>query len=73
MIRRTRALDRFELAELRRIPADHLRGLRLVEAMLVEARQLGVWPPRDPLEGIEHDVALAKAIHALRATGEDRR
>jgi hypothetical protein len=35
--------------------------------MLVEAIALGVWPPSDPLEGIDVDVRVARAIHVLRA------
>lgn len=72
MIRRTPLLEAFELSELRRRAANYESGAILVEGMIREARQLGVWPPKNPLEGIEHDIALAKAIHALGTARRDR-
>jgi hypothetical protein len=59
---RLRALDD-ELA--RRRPPDLERGLRIVEALREEAVALGVWPPADPLEGIEVDLRLARVLNGL--------
>ncbi|WP_420455953.1 hypothetical protein [Rubrivirga sp.] len=60
---RVDALDR-RLARER--PVDHARNLRIVEGLRREAVALGVWPPADPLAGIEVDVRLAQAFAALR-------
>jgi hypothetical protein len=56
----------FEDDLCRRTPPDHLRNLHLVEALLEEARRLGVWPPTDPLEGIDVDIRVARALDVHR-------
>lgn len=48
---------------VRGVPPDHARNLRIAEALLAEARALGVWPPSDPLGGIDVDVRIARAIN----------
>jgi hypothetical protein len=67
MIRNPHILRAFEDDLARRTPPDHLGNLRLVEAMLDMARQLGVWPPADPLEGIEVDIRVARVL-SVRST-----
>lgn len=47
-------------------PASLERALAAVDALVEEARALGVWPPRDPLEGIEVDVRVAGALGRVR-------
>ena len=42
---------------------DHARNLRLVDALLAEARALGVWPPADPLGGLDVDLRIARAVN----------
>jgi len=64
MLRRTKLLDEFEREQLRE-PLTLEQKLRLYEGMLEEARQLGVLPPRDPLEGIEEDIRRARIFRAL--------
>jgi len=53
---------RMALAE----PPDLLRALAAMDALVEEARALGVWPPGDPLEGIEVDVRVARALAGVR-------
>ena len=38
---------------------------KILNALLHEARALGVFPPKDPLEGIEIKIKLAKIINAI--------
>ena len=59
---RVAALDR-RLA--RDQPVDHARALRLVAGLVAEARALGVWPPADPLAGVETDVRVARVVNGL--------
>jgi LmbE family N-acetylglucosaminyl deacetylase len=66
MIRNPHIVRAFEDDLARRSPPDHLANLRLAEAMLEEARQLGAWPPANPLEGIEVDVRVARILHVCR-------
>jgi hypothetical protein len=57
-----RALER----DLPLRPMSYLANLRIFEALFREARALGAFPLRDRLEGIEVDIALAKAIRRVR-------
>jgi hypothetical protein len=43
---------------------DYRRNLRIFEALYQEACALGALPPKDRLEGIEHDIRLARVLHA---------
>ena len=55
-----------------REPPDFQRALALMDDFLEYAHRLGVFPPSDPLEGIEHKIALARKLHVGTATGKDR-
>jgi hypothetical protein len=52
---------------------DFARNLQLVEAMYDLARELGAFPPADPLEGIETDIRVARILNNVPdAAGTDR-
>ena len=72
MLRPTQRLRDFELAELRRGVGGPEEAFRIAEALLAEARELGVIPGPDPLAGIEVDVRLRAALHALGPGRTDR-
>ena len=63
MIRRPDLVARFEAELARREPLDHRRNLALFEALFLEARTLGVLPGVDPLEGLDVDIRLARALN----------
>ena len=71
VIRRTPLLDEFERDRLRRSPSDPETGRRIYAELFERAVQLGVFPLADPLEGIDVDVRLAKALNAPRAPREN--
>jgi len=71
VIIRTRTLDDFE-ARLLRAPANHGAALRVFEALWEEARQLNVVPDRPGIEGLQHDVRYAHALHSLSVTRTPR-
>ncbi len=56
----------FEDALLRSEPVDYAMNLRIAEAALDEARLLGVFPPKDPLEGLDVKIRLAKVLNGVR-------
>jgi len=68
MIRDSETLREWEKEYAAREPADFFRNLDIFEAMYREALDLGVLPAKDPLEGIEHKIRLAREINALTAT-----
>ena len=53
---------------VKRNPADHRANIRLFEAMFAEAKALGIFPPKDPLAGIEVDIRIAKAVNSVRSS-----
>jgi hypothetical protein len=55
-----------------REPPDFERNLRIVEAMYALARTLGVWPPSDPLAGLDTKIRMARILNARRTVGPDR-
>ena len=59
-------LHKFERNLARKERPDPVKNLKLVEAMYEEARQLGVFPLEDPLEGLETDIRIARAVNLVR-------
>ena len=68
MIRRPDLVEAFEREYQRRQPHDYRQNLRIAEALYAEARALGVLPLKDPLDGIEVKIRLAKALNAVKET-----
>lgn len=67
MITNPDLVQAFEHNLIRQTPANYLANLRIVEALYKEARMLHVWPPANPLAGIETDLRLARALNVHRA------
>ncbi len=63
MVTNPRMLEEFERSVIRAEPPNYRQNLRIVEALYREACSLGVWPPKDPLEGIEVDIHLARVVN----------
>lgn len=63
MIKDAKALAKFEESELRKEKPDYESALRIFEAMWKEASLLGVIPLKDPLEGIEVDIKIARILN----------
>ncbi|MBC7260280.1 MAG: hypothetical protein H5T65_13680 [Chloroflexi bacterium] len=65
-------MQQFEDNQIRSQVPDYFRNLRIVEALLAEARALGVFPLRDPLDGIDVDIRVAEVMRVHGLAGEDR-
>ena len=63
MIRDIQYWNRWEEEFQRQEPVNVEQNFRVMDAMYEEARQLGVFPLSDPLEGLETDILYAKAIN----------
>ena len=63
MIQNPELVRAFERALIQRTPLSYYRNVEIVEALCQEARLLGSWPPADPLDGIDTDVRLARALN----------
>lgn len=40
------------------------KSLKIFEAMWVEAVNLNIWPPEDPMEGIDVDIKIAEVLNS---------
>ena len=65
MIKDAEFLAEFEDELLRKEKIDYPEALRILEAMWDEAKALGVVPLKDPLEGIEVDIRIARILNGL--------
>jgi hypothetical protein len=72
MIKDAAAWAAWEEAGPLREPADFQRNLRLVQAMYDLARTLGVFPPEDPLAGLETDIRVARILNVRGSAGAHR-
>ncbi len=72
MIRRTPLLEDFENEQIRKAPPDYFKNLKIFEALYQEAVNLGVFPLKDPLEGIDVDIRLARALNVRKTARKDR-
>ncbi len=63
MIRPHPLLEQFERSRGARGPEGYRENFRIVEGLYEEAKALGVFPLADPLDGIEVDLRLAKALN----------
>ena len=58
-------LQKFELDFLRKEKVDIARNFRIVEALYKEAVTLGIIPLKNPLDGIEVDLKIAKVVNSV--------
>ena len=65
MIRPSKELIDFENEMIKNNRPDYEKNLAIVEAMLVEAIELGVIPLKDPLDDIQTVVKIAKVINSV--------
>ncbi len=63
MLKRTSLLEAFEREQVQQSEPDFFKNLRIFEALYQEAKQLGVFPLKDPLEGIDVDIRLAQVLN----------
>jgi transcriptional regulator with XRE-family HTH domain len=58
-------LRKFELDFLKIEKADMVRNFRIAEALYREAVTLGIIPLKDPLDGIEVDLKIARVVNSV--------
>ncbi len=57
--------EKFEIELSRKEKVDILRNFKIVNALYHEAVALGIIPPKNPLDGIEVDLRIAKAVNGV--------
>jgi len=63
MVLNAKILSRFEKTQLRREKITYLQALKLTESLWREGKALGVLPPKNPLDGIETDIKIARILN----------
>jgi len=67
MIKNPSLIDSFEDALARRDPANYRGNLQIFTALYQEACSLGAFPLKDPLDGIDRDIHLARVLNVRKA------
>ncbi len=71
MITNRREVEKFERELLRNEKVDVKKNISIINAMYEEAVALGVFPLKDPLEGLEVDIKIAQVVNNVyKAPGE---
>lgn len=65
MIKDVKYLETFENAFISSHKPDLLTNLKIYEAMWEEAKALGIFPLKDPYDGVEDDIKLAAVLARL--------
>jgi hypothetical protein len=65
MIKNPQALRKFEDSFTRaQGNLSHEKALKILDALWVEGVRLGALPPKEPLEGIETDITVARILNS---------
>jgi hypothetical protein len=67
MIKNRPMIDSFESSLVRRNAADYRRNFQIFVALYQEACALGVFPLKDPLDGIDSDIHLARIMNVRKS------
>ncbi|MDN3514786.1 MAG: hypothetical protein NG747_10340 [Candidatus Brocadia sp.] len=66
----TKEFEKFEKELLKKEKVDIMKNFQIVEALYHEAVMLGVIPLKDPLDGFEVDIKIAKIINSVPKTSK---
>jgi len=66
LIKNPRILNNLERKVIKEEKLSFSEALAIFEAMWKEGMTLGVIPPKDPLEGIETDIRIARILNCLK-------
>ena len=66
-----RELQKFETELLRKEKVNIEKNFHIVEALYEEAVALGLFPLKDPLEGVEVDIRIAKVVSHVPKTAQE--
>jgi hypothetical protein len=66
MVKNCETLQAFKAERIRSEKVDVEQNLRILDALYEQALMLGALPPKDPLEGIEVKIRVAKAVNNVQ-------
>ena len=65
---RNNEFQQFEMDFLRKGKLDVIRNFKIEEALYQEAVSLGIIPLKNPLDGLEVDIKIARVINSVSKT-----
>jgi len=65
MAKNYQELQKFERDLIASEKPDYRKNFRIMEEMYLEALELGIFPLKNPLEGIEVDIKIAKVVNSI--------
>lgn len=66
MIKNREQIQKFERELLRKEKIDVTKNFQIVDAMYHEAVELGIIPKKNPLDGLEIDIKIAKIVNYVQ-------
>ncbi|PIU50627.1 MAG: hypothetical protein COS92_00405 [Desulfobacterales bacterium CG07_land_8_20_14_0_80_52_14] len=66
VIKRSHLVERFEKYHIKNSPSDYYHNMRIFEALYQQARRLHILPLKDPLEGIDVDIRIARGLNVQK-------
>lgn len=66
-------LEKFEKELIRSEKVDLHKNFAILDALYEEAVALGVFPPKDPLEGLDAVLKIARVVNGLKETSDDEK
>lgn len=68
MVKNTSKLRAFEDEYIRGDKTNFWQNLQLIDQLYQEAKALSVFPPQDPLSGLDIDIKIARVINSVPKT-----
>ncbi|MBI2487424.1 MAG: hypothetical protein HYW01_10805 [Deltaproteobacteria bacterium] len=65
MITKHKKVQKFEKELVKKTKLDVMQNFQIAEALYREAVALGVIPMKDPLEGLEVDIKIARVVNSV--------
>ena len=65
---RNNEFQRFEMEFVRKQKLDVIRNFQIEEALYQEAVSLGIIPLKNPLDGLEVDIKIARTVNRVSKT-----
>jgi hypothetical protein len=73
MVKDYQELQKFERSLIASEKPDYRKNFRILEEMYQEALELGIFPLKNPLDGIEVDIKIAKVVNSVQGAAEKNR
>jgi hypothetical protein len=70
MVRSWKFFRDFEEKLIGTTPVDHFANLKIADELFRQAKSLGIFPLKNPLEGIEVDIERSRVFNSVRRASQ---